>query len=63
MGGRGEVEARRRAEVDEVKAAQAAWKRLSPLPSEIGESLEARFRTACDRFFRERQPAPAGRGR
>lgn len=63
MGGRGEVEARRRAEVDEVKAAQAAWKRLSPLPSEIGESLEARFRAACDRFFRERQPAPAGRGR
>ncbi|HYU43893.1 MAG TPA: DUF349 domain-containing protein, partial [Vicinamibacteria bacterium] len=27
MGGRGEVEAKRRAEVDEVKAAQAAWRR------------------------------------
>jgi Domain of Unknown Function (DUF349) len=58
MGGRGEVEAKRRAEVDEVKAAQAAWKRLPPLPGDAGQALEHRFRAACDRFFRDR-PAPA----
>jgi hypothetical protein len=59
MGGRGEVEAKRRAEVDEVKAAQAAWRRLPPLPGDAGEALEHRFRAACDRFFRDRPPAPA----
>jgi hypothetical protein len=60
MGGRAEAEARRRAEAEEVKAAQAAWKRLPPLPGEGGRELEQRFRSACDRFFRERQP-PAAR--
>ena len=59
MGGRGEVEAKRRAEVDEVKAAQAAWRRLPPLPGDAGQTLEHRFRTACDRFFRDRPPVPA----
>jgi hypothetical protein len=58
MGGRGEVEAKRRAEVDEVKAAQAAWRRLPPLPGDAGQALEHRFRAACDRFFRDRPPAP-----
>ena len=59
MGGRGEVEAKRRAEVDEVKAAQAAWRRLPPLAGDAGQALEHRFRAACDRFFRDRPPAPA----
>jgi hypothetical protein len=59
MGGRGEVEAKRRAEADEVKAAQAAWKRLPPLPGDAGQALENRFRAACDRFFRDRPPTPA----
>jgi hypothetical protein len=59
MGGRGEAEAKRRAEADEVKAAQAAWKRLPPLPGEAGQALEHRFRAACDRFFRDRPSAPA----
>lgn len=59
MGGRGEVEAKRRAEADEVKAAQAAWKRLPPLPGDAGQALEHRFRAACDRFFRDRPPTPA----
>jgi Domain of Unknown Function (DUF349) len=58
MGGRGEVEAKRRAEVDEVKAAQAAWRRLPPLPGDAGQALEHRFRAACDRFFRDRPSAP-----
>jgi len=59
MGGRGEAEAKRRAEVDEVKAAQAAWRRLPPLPGDAGAALEQRFRAACDRFFRDRPSAPA----
>jgi uncharacterized protein DUF349 len=59
MGGRGEVEARRRAEIDEVKAAQAAWRRLPPLPGDAGQALEHRFRAACDRFFRDRPAAPS----
>jgi hypothetical protein len=58
MGGRAEAEAKRRAEADEVKAAQAAWRRLPPMPGEAGQVLEHRFRTACDRFFRERPSAP-----
>jgi hypothetical protein len=41
MGGRGEAEAKRRAEVDEVKAAQAAWRRLPPLPGDAGRGLGA----------------------
>jgi hypothetical protein len=63
MGGRGEVEARRRAEADEVKAAQAAWRRLPPLAGDAGRDLEHRFRSACDRFFRERQTPAATRAR
>jgi hypothetical protein len=51
IGGRGEVEARRRAERAEVESAQATWKRLGPVPGEVGASLEARFDSACTRFF------------
>ena len=58
MGGRAEADAKRRAEADEVKAAQAAWKRLPPMPGDSGKDLEHRFRSACDRFFRERPQAP-----
>ena len=63
IGGRAEVEARRRAQVDEVKAAQAAWRRLSPLPGEEGRAFEHRFRAACDRFFRDRPSSPAASAR
>ncbi len=51
IGGRAEAEARRRAAVDEVKAAQAAFKRLATLAGEEAEALRKRFREACDRFF------------
>jgi hypothetical protein len=51
IGGRVDVEARRRAERAEVESAQAAWKRLGPVPGEVGASLEARFNAACSRFF------------
>jgi hypothetical protein len=51
IGGHQEVEARRRAERAEVESAQAAWKRLGPVPGDVGASLEARFDAACTRFF------------
>jgi hypothetical protein len=51
IGGRVDVEARRRAERAEVESAQAAWKRLGPVPGDVGASLEARFNAACSRFF------------
>jgi hypothetical protein len=51
IAGHQEVEARRRAERAEVESAQAAWKRLGPVPGDVGVSLEARFDAACARFF------------
>ena len=63
MGGRAEAEARKRAEADEVKAAQAAWRRLAPLPGDEGQAFEHRFRSACDRFFRQRPSPSSGESR
>ena len=52
IGGRAEAEARKRAAVEEVKAAQAALKRLGALPDDDSSAaLQKRFRDACDRFF------------
>jgi len=51
IGGRAEVEARRKAERAEVESARAAWKRLGPVPGEAGAALEARFHEACSRFL------------
>lgn len=58
IGGPADSETRRRAETEEVKAAQAAWKRLGPVPGEAGAALEERFHRACARFFEERRSAP-----
>lgn len=58
IGGPADSEARRRAETEEVEAAQAAWKRLGPVPGEVGAALEERFRKACARFFEERRVPP-----
>jgi hypothetical protein len=57
IGGRAEAEARRKAEADEVEAAQSTWRRLGPVPGEAGAALEARFRSACDRFRDQRRAA------
>ncbi len=59
IGGKGEAEARQRAERAEVESAQAAWKRLGPVPGETGDALESRFNAACTRFF----GSPRGTGR
>jgi hypothetical protein len=51
MGGHVEVEARRRAQFEEVESAQAAWKRLGPIPGEAGVALEERFRRAVSQLL------------
>jgi hypothetical protein len=57
MGARGEAEARWKATAAEVEAAQAAWKRLGPVPGDSGRVLGERFESACQRFFASR-PRP-----
>jgi uncharacterized protein DUF349 len=54
IAGRGEAEARQRAAAEEVRAAQAAWKRIGPVPGAAGAALENRFQSACQRFFAQR---------
>lgn len=63
IGGKAEAEARQRAELEEVEAAEAAWKRLAPIPGEAGAALEDRFRKACARFHDLRRPSPRARVR
>jgi hypothetical protein len=57
MGARGEAEARWKASAAEVEAAQAAWKRVGPVPGEAGRALAERFEAACQRFAGSR-PRP-----
>jgi hypothetical protein len=52
IGGRADDEARWRTAADEVRKAQAAWRRLGPVPEAVGRELEARFQKACTRFFK-----------
>ena len=57
IGGKAAVEAKWHSASVEVEAAQAAWKRLGPVPGEAGRDFTARFEQACRRFFEER-PKP-----
>jgi len=68
IGGRAAVmddEARWRAAVEDVRDAQAAWRRVGPVPIDVAQALTARFQRACNRFFaqreRHRPPAPTGK--
>ena len=70
MGGQAEREVRWRSGREEVDEAQAAWKRLGPVPAALGEPLAERFRAACESFFalrsgatREARRPPGGRTR
>jgi Domain of Unknown Function (DUF349) len=53
IGGRADDEARWRNAADEVRKAQASWRRLGPVPDAVGRELEARFQKACNRFFKQ----------
>jgi hypothetical protein len=63
IGGRADDEARWRNGAEEVRKAQASWRRLGPVPEAIGLELDGRFQRACTRFFRQldqrRRPASA----
>jgi hypothetical protein len=51
MGGKGQSEARWREATADVESAQAAWKRLGPVPGPAAEALRRRFQEACNRFY------------
>ena len=54
IGGRADDEAKWRNAAEEVRKAQASWRRLGPVPASIGKELEERFQRACARVFRQR---------
>jgi hypothetical protein len=54
IGGRADDEGRWRNAAEEVKKAQAAWRRVGPVPGASGLELQERFQRACQRFFRQR---------
>jgi hypothetical protein len=62
IGGRVDDEARWRNGAEEVKKAQAAWRRVGPVPDAVGRELDDRFQRACQRFFRlrDQRRKPAG---
>jgi hypothetical protein len=65
IGGRADDEARWRNGSEEVKKAQAAWRRVGPVSEPVARELEERFQRACQRFFKQRdlRRKPAGPSR
>ena len=55
MGGRADDEAKWRNAAEEIRKAQAAWRRIGPLPDASARELNDRFQRACNRFFRLRE--------
>ena len=51
IGGRAGEETKWRAMSEDVRAAQASWNRLGPVPGEAGRQLSDRFHRGCGRFF------------
>ncbi len=68
MGAKADLDAKRRADADEVKRLQSERNALGVVPGETGRQLSDRFRAACERFFRdyseaaERTSSPRGDG-
>jgi hypothetical protein len=61
IGGRPSEESRIKAAIEEVRQAQAAWKRVGPAPREASRELARRFHRACDRVFeQQRKRVPVG---
>jgi hypothetical protein len=62
IGGKEAEEARWHSATSDVEAAQAAWRRLGPMPGAESTALGERFEAACKRFFETRpRPRPAPR--
>jgi hypothetical protein len=53
-------DARRRAAAEAVRDAQAAWRRIGPVPEDLARPLAVRFQKACTRFFEQRGGRPGG---
>ncbi|MFB3854030.1 MAG: DUF349 domain-containing protein [Vicinamibacterales bacterium] len=51
-------EARRRAAAETVRDAQAAWKRIGPVPDDLARPLAVRFQKACSRALEQRRRKP-----
>jgi hypothetical protein len=51
IGGRAGEESKWRAMAEDVRAAQASWTRLGPVPGDAGRELGDRFHRASSRFF------------
>jgi hypothetical protein len=67
MAGRGPADggSRLRQLGEEVRKAQAAWKRVGPVPPEVADALDQRFQRACSRALEQRdlRRNPAGASR
>ena len=59
MGARVDEGAKRREDAETVRRLQAERRALGNIPGESGQRLSARFRAACDRFFKLNPPPPA----
>jgi hypothetical protein len=53
IGGRAGEESKWRGMAEEVRQAQSAWTRLSPVPGDAGRELTERFHRACNKFFEQ----------
>jgi hypothetical protein len=62
IGGRVDEEARWRQAAEEVRKAQAAWKRVGPVAADIAHELTERFNRACNRVLSQR-PHPLSSAR
>jgi len=54
IGGKAAVEEKWASAGNEVESAQAAWKRLGPIPGDEGRALAERFEHTCRRFAEQR---------
>ena len=55
IGGRVDDDAKWRNAAEEIRKAQASWRRIGPVPDAIAQELADRFQLACNRFFRQRE--------
>jgi hypothetical protein len=54
IGGRVDDEAKWRNGAEEIRKAQASWRRVGPVPEPVARELHERFQRACNRFFKQR---------